>query len=174
MIEIGDLIKCKSSRMKKVLIALDYNPSAQRIAETGYGLAKAMNARTVLLHVISDPTYYSSLNYSPIMGFDGFNSIDTIQPDTAEQLKKVAHNFLNKSREYLGDEKIETVVSKGEFGDTILETATKLNADIIVMGTHSRSGLEKILVGSVAENVLHHSSIPLFIVPTRSHKEHKK
>ncbi|MCU7549209.1 universal stress protein [Chitinophagaceae bacterium LB-8] len=156
--------------MKKVLIALDYNPSAQKIAETGYGLAKAMNARTVLLHVISDPTYYSSLNYSPIMGFDSFNSVDTIQSDTAEKLKKAAQNFLDKSKEYLGDERIETVVSKGDFGDTILETATKLNADLIVMGTHSRRGLEKILVGSVAENVLHHSLIPLFIIPTKTLK----
>ena len=44
------------------MIALDYNPTAQNIAETDYRLAKEMNARTILLHVISDP-YYISLNY---------------------------------------------------------------------------------------------------------------
>ena len=153
--------------MKKILIALDYNPTAQKVAETGHKLAKAMKARTILLHVISDATYYSSLNYSPIMGFGGF-SRDTIQIDTAEELKKVAQDYLDKSKQHLGDEKIQTVVKNGVFGETILKTATELKVDIIVMGNHSRRGLEKILVGSVAENVLNHSLIPVFIIPTRS------
>jgi nucleotide-binding universal stress UspA family protein len=153
--------------MKKILIALDYDPTAQKVAETGHKLAKAMNARTILLHVISEATYYSSLNYSPIMGFGGFNNADSIQTDEAEELKKLAQNYLDKTKGHLNDERIETVVSNGDFGETILKTATKLNVDIIVMGTHARRGLEKILIGSVAEKVLHHSSIPLFIIPTK-------
>jgi len=48
--------------MKKVLIALDFGPSAQVIAETGYNLAKSMNAEVYLLHVTADATYYSALN----------------------------------------------------------------------------------------------------------------
>ena len=60
--------------MKKVLIALDFDPVAQKIAESGYALAKSMNAKVVLLHVVSDAAYYSSLNYSPMMGFDSFES----------------------------------------------------------------------------------------------------
>ena len=156
--------------MKKILIALDYNPTAQKVAETGHKLAKAMKARTILLHVISDATYYSSLNYSPIMGFGGF-SRDTIQIDTAEELKKVAQDYLAKSKQHLRDRMIETVVRNGDFGETILKTATDLNVDIIVMGTHSRRGLEKILMGSVAEKVLHHSLIPVFIIPTKALEE---
>ena len=159
--------------MKKILIALDYDPTAQKVAETGHKLAKAMKARTILLHVISDATYYSSLNYSPIMGFGGF-SRDTIQIDTAEELMKVAQDYLDKSKQHLRDRMIETVVRKGDFGETILKTATDLNVDIIVMGTHSRRGLEKILMGSVAEKVLHHSLIPLFIIPTRDLEELNK
>ncbi len=157
--------------MKKILIALDYDPTAQKVAETGHKLAKAMNARTILLHVISDATYYSSLNYSPIMGFGGFSNVDTIETDTAEELKRVAQNYLNKSKEYLGDEMIETVVSNGDFAETILKTATRLNVDIIVMGTHSRRGLQKILMGSVAEKVLRQSLIPMFIIPTKAIEE---
>src|SRR5689334_23561099 len=114
--------------MKKILIALDYDPTAQKVAETGHKLAKAMNARTILLHVISDATYYSSLNYSRIMGFGGFNNVDAIQTDTADELKKVAQNYLDKSKnyldkskEYLGDEMIETVVGNGDFAETILK-----------------------------------------------------
>lgn len=156
------------------MVALDYNPSAQKVAETGHKLAIAMNARTILLHVISDATYYSYLNYSPIMGFAGFSGMDAMKTDTFGELKKAAKTFLIKTKQHLGDEKIETVVSNGDFGEAILKTATKLNVDIIVMGTHSRRGLEKILMGSVAEKVLSHSSIPLFIIPTRPLEDRKR
>lgn len=157
--------------MKKILIALDYNPTAQKVAETGYALAKAMKAKAILLHVISDVTYYSSLNYSPIMGFGGFSSVDTVQTDTIEEIKKIAQTYLDKSKHHLGDERIQTIVRNGDYGETILKTANELDVDIIVMGTHSRRGLEKILVGSVAEKVLHHSLIPVFIIPTKALEE---
>lgn len=152
--------------MKKILIALDYDPTAQKVAETGHKLAKAMKAQTYLLHVVSDSTYYSSPNYSPIMGFEGFSNMVEIY--STEELKKAAHKYLDTSKRHLNDETIQTFVKTGNFGETIIDTARELKADIIVLGTHSRRGLEKILVGSVAENVLHHSLIPLFIIPTRA------
>jgi len=159
--------------MKKVLIALDYYPTSQKVAETGYEIARAMNAQVILLHVTSDASYYSSLNYSPIMGFGGFNSVDTVQTDNVEVLAKVAQGYLDKSKRHLGDKKVQTMVKSGALGETILNTASELKADMIVMGTHSRRGLEKILVGSVAENVLRHSSIPVLIIPTKSNRESK-
>lgn len=155
--------------MKKILIALDYNPSAQKVAETGHQLAKSMDGKVILLHVISDFTYYSSLNYSAIMGFDSFSNV--VETEGSEALKRVALNYLERSKEHLNDEAIQTTVRSGEFAKTILDTAKELKADIIVMGTHSRRGLEKILVGSVAEQVLRHSLIPLFIIPTRAMEE---
>ena len=156
--------------MKKILIALDYDPSAQKIAETGYAFAKSMNAQLILLHITSDPAYYSSLNYSPIMGFDSFSNLDIIQTDTTQVLKKAAQEYLDKSKQHLGDKSIQTVVKDGDFGQSILDTATEMNVDVIVMGTHSRRGLDKILMGSVAEKVLHKSSIPLFIIPTKDYE----
>ena len=75
---------------------------------------------------------------------------------------------MDKSKQHLGDEKIQTVVRNGDYGETILKTAEELHVDIIVMGSHSRRGLEKILVGSVAEKVLRHSLIPVFIIPTKA------
>ncbi len=155
--------------MKKILIALDYNPSAQKVAETGHRLAKSMNAKVVLLHVVSDFTYYSSLNYSPIMGFDSFSN--AVETEGGGELKRVALNYLERSKEHLNDETIQTTVRSGVFAKTILDTAKELKVDIIVMGTHSRRGLEKILLGSVAEQVLHSSVIPLFIIPTRTIEE---
>jgi nucleotide-binding universal stress UspA family protein len=153
--------------MKKILIALDYNPSAQKIAETGYALAKSMDAEVVLLHVMEEINYYSGYDYSPIMGFDNFSNANALLPGTMGDLKKGVVEFLNKSKEHLGSVNIETLVKDGEPASTIIETATEIHADVIVIGSHSRRGLEKILMGSVAEKVLHHSKIPLFIIPSK-------
>lgn len=154
--------------MKTILIALDYDPLAQKIAEAGYSLASSLNAKVILLHVISDAASYSSLNYSPIMGFDSFNNLNLIETGSMEEvLNTTAQEYLNKLKQHLGDEAIETIVKDGDFGKSILDTAAEINADLIVMGTHSRSGLGKILMGSVAENVLHHSSIPMYIIPIK-------
>jgi nucleotide-binding universal stress UspA family protein len=57
------------------------------------------------------------------------------------------------------------MIKDGDSGDSILDAAKETNADIIVMGSHSRHGLDKILMGSVAEKVLRNSLIPLFIIP---------
>lgn len=150
-----------------MVMALGYHASAQLVAEAGYSLARAMHARVALLHIISDPVYYSFLNYSPIMGFDGYNSIDTIQPEVSDELEGRAQRFLLASKKFLGDESIETMVAWGEVGVAILETAKAIHADIIVMGNHGRQGLNRMLLGSVTEYVLHHSTIPLLIIPTK-------
>jgi len=154
------------NKKKKVLIALDYNPTAKKIAEDGYALAKAMHADVILLHVVADPVYYSSTEYSPIMGFTGYMDVGQLQL-TNESLKKASQHFLDKSKHHLGDGAIKTLVSEGDFAETILKTAKDLHADIIVIGSHSRRWLDEILMGSVTEKVLHHSTIPLFIIPTK-------
>ena len=153
--------------MKKVLIALDYNPTAQKVAETGYKLAKSLNAKVFLLHVITDPVYYSTTEYSPIMGFEGFINMAPTVLENTEGLKSSSLQYLEKSKQHLGDETIQTMVKEGEFAETILETAKELHADIIVLGSHSQKWLENIIMGSVAEKVLKNTSIPLFIIPTR-------
>src|SRR5450759_4962933 len=145
----------KTDKVKKVLIALDYNPTAQKVAEVGFSMAKAMKAKVVLLHVISDPIYYSSIEYSPIMGFTGFMDTSQLQLNTVEALKKASLHFLDKSRIHLGDKTIQTLVEEGDFADAILSTAKATHADIIVMGSHSRKWLENIVMGSVTEKVLH-------------------
>jgi len=157
----------KTIKMKKVLIALDYDPTAQKVAEVGFSMAKSMNAEVALLHVIADPVTYSVAGYSPIMGFNGYMDMGPVLLDSIDSLKDASLQYLNKSRQHLGDNSIQTVVKEGDFADTILETAKELSADIIVVGSHSRKWLENIVMGSVTEKVLHHTSIPLFIVPTK-------
>lgn len=153
--------------MKKILIALDYDPTAQKIAESGFELAKAIGAEVILLHVISDPVYYSSTDYSPIMGFTGYLNTDPLQLNTIEMLKTASLNFLEKSKNHLGDQTIQTMVAEGDFADSILKTAKSIHADIIVIGSHSKKWLENIVIGSVTEEVLRHSTIPLYVIPTK-------
>ncbi len=152
--------------MKKVLIALDYNPTAQKVAELGFAMATAMKAEIVLLHVITDPVYYSSPEYSPIMGYKGSMEMGSLQRDSITGLKEASRQFLETTRQYLGDESIRTIVKEGDFADSILSTANEIHAEIIVMGSHSRKWLKEIVMGSVTEKVLHHTRIPLLIIPT--------
>ena len=158
----------KSQKKKKVLVALDYDPTAQKVAETGFSLAKCMDAELILLHVITNSLYYSSPEYSPIMGFTGMGPWNYLESDDA--LKEAAQHYLDKSKKHLGDENIQTLLESGDLAESILKAAKDLHADIIVMGSHSRKWLENIVMGSTTEKVLHHTSIPLFIVPTK----HKK
>lgn len=156
--------------MKKVLIALDYEPSAEKIAETGYTIATALNAEVVLLHVIAEPAYYSSMEYSPIMGFSGF--VDSFDSGLSAAVKiditAKAQEFLNKSKTHLGNENINTLVTEGSFADSIVKAAQNEQADLIVMGSHSRRGLDKLLMENVAEKVLHLSSVPVMVIPIKT------
>lgn len=150
----------KTNKIRKVLIAMDYDVTSQKVAEAGYALAQAMNAETILLHVVSElPFYYSAYNYAHEFSVD---------IDMLADLKKSTQKFLDKAKKHLGDDdSIKTVLENGEVAETILRTATEMKADIIVMGSHSRKWLEDILIGSEAQDVLKKSHIPLLIIPTK-------
>ena len=154
----------KTTKMQKVLIALDYDPTSQKVAEKGFMLAKSMDAEVTLMHVISEPVYYATTEYSPIMGL---NSLGIVNLGSVDEIKIASGNFLEKLKQHLGDDAIKTLVAEGDFADSILQAAKTTHADIIVMGSHSRKWLEEILMGSVTEKVLHHTTVPLFIVPTK-------
>jgi nucleotide-binding universal stress UspA family protein len=160
----------KIIKLSKVLIALDYDPTAKNVAETGFALAKTIGAEVMLLHVISDPLHYNAYKPFTVMGFAGYRDTVPLILNTAEELKNESQKYLDKSKEHLGDKSIQTLVKEGDVGDTILETAKKFQADIIVVGSHSRKWLENIVMGSVAEKVLRETVLPLFIVPTGKKK----
>ena len=148
----------KTTKIKRVLIAMDYDETSQIVAEAGFSIAKAMDAETILLHVISEhPVYYSTYTY-----------MRELSVDFVSDLKKSTQHFLDKAKKHLGDETIKTVLKEGEIAFSIVETAKELNVDIIVMGSHSRKWLENIILGSAAEDVLKRTTIPLFIVPTKN------
>lgn len=149
--------------MKKVLIALDYNPTAQKVVEDGYSMAKAMNAEVILLHVVSDLNMYSAVY--PDLGVWQIDANVVI--DVYENANKSASKFLNKAKHHLGDISIQTILKEGDTAQLILITATEMKADCIVMGSHSQKWLENIVMGSVTKEVLRKSTIPMFIIPTK-------
>ena len=163
----GNRVPEKTIPMKKVLIALDYDPTAQQVAEAGYSLVKSLNAEAVLLHVIRDPVFYATPGHSSIMGFDGYEAVSPTVLNSVDGLKDASFQYLDKTRQHLGDETIQTMVEEGDFAETILRTAEETQSDIIVIGSHSQKWLENIVMGSGTEIVMNHSPITLFIVPTR-------
>jgi nucleotide-binding universal stress UspA family protein len=154
----------------KILIALDNNRSAKKVAELGFKIASSMNAEVVLLHVIIDPITYSTTREDPIMGYAGFMDIGPMQIVSNDELKKISQKFLDKTKLLLGDESIQTMVAVGDTSEFILKTAKKLHSNIIVMGSHSRRWLEDLIMGSTTEKVLRHTNIPIFIIPIKKNK----
>jgi len=146
-----------ANKMNKVLIALDYDPTAKKVAEVGYSFAKAMGAEVILLHVVENMLAYSLtyLNLGPL------------QLDSIVELKDASQQFLDKTKLYLNDVTIQTIVKEGDFAESIIEVAKEMDIDIIVMGSLSKRWLENIVMGSVSENVMKRTTIPMFIVPTK-------
>ena len=123
----------KTEKKHKVLIAIDYDQTARKVAEAGYSLAKAMNAEVYLLHVVADAVYYSALEYSPITGFAGNMDMSNLQLDSMEGLKNASQQYLDKVRNHLGDKTIKTIVSEGDFAESILATSKEIHAEIVVI-----------------------------------------
>lgn len=157
--------------MKKVLIALDYDPSAQKVAETGYSFSKTMRAEIVLLHVMEDPQDYKLTKRITVMGFVGHADTSEELPEKNLEPIKLSQQFLDKSKLYLGDKHIQTLLKEGDCAEEILMSANNIKADVIVMGSHSRKWFENTTLGSVTEKVLKNTTIPVLIIPTNKHSK---
>lgn len=154
--------------MKKVLIALDYDPSAVKVAESGYLLAKAIGAEVVFLHIISDLSIYSEVGLIIIKGFfAGHMNTNTELAKTPIDIENLSLDFLDKLKFHLGNNKIQTIIKESNSNKLILETAEELNVDFIVLGSHSKNWFENGALGTTAHNVLLNASIPLYIVPIK-------
>jgi nucleotide-binding universal stress UspA family protein len=160
----------KALKINKVLIALDLDQTAKKVAETGCSLAQSVGAEIVLLQIISDPVYQSLKEHVTITGFAGFKAKVPLKLDSIDELKIVAQHFLDSLKRHLGIAAIQTLVKEGDAAESILKTAKSLHADIIVIGSHSLKEPGNEDSGKVAEKVLDQTSIPLFIVPVKQKK----
>ena len=151
--------------MKKVLIALDYNPVSETVAEKGYELAKSLDAEVCLIHVLDDAGFYGA-QFPTFMGYEGY---PTMAPDLnlAQEMHNIADDFLEKAAKHLNDPSVKTHLTEGDVPNGLLAYAEEWNADVIVMGTHSHSVLEKLIMGTVAEKILEKTRIPVHLVPVK-------
>ena len=153
--------------MKKVLIALDYDPSAQKVAETGFSFSRTMKAEITLLHVMADPQDYTLTEHVTVMGFSDHLDTSEVTSEKTFDPKKLSMQFLDKSKLYLGDNRIQTLLEEGDCAEAILKAANKISANVIVMGSHSRKWFKNTTMGSVTEKVLQNTTIPVLIIPTK-------
>ncbi|WP_424493603.1 universal stress protein [Salinimicrobium sp. GXAS 041] len=148
--------------MEKVLIAIDYNPVSEKVAEEGHKLAKKLGAEICLLHVVTDLGYYTT-QYPTFMGYDGYAV--TADLAVASEMRKYTEDFLQSAAKHLNDPSVITHLANGDTPNAILRYAKEWGADLIVMGTHSHSTLEKLFLGTVASKVLEKTHVPVHLIP---------
>ncbi len=153
--------------MKKVLIALDYDERAQKIAEEGYSLSKILGAEITLLHVVTDPVHYTLVQHITIMGFSGKTEIGEEKQKDTPELKILSLEFLNKLKLHLNDNSIRTIVSEGECVNAILEAAKEIQAGLIIMGSHSPGESKRKMPGNITKKILTEANCPVLIIPTK-------
>ncbi|MFO8146257.1 MAG: universal stress protein [Bacteroidota bacterium] len=136
---------------KRILIAIDEEPSAEKVAQKGLQLGKQLNAEIAVLSVANTIDLLTDGGVTPD------EMADIIRKDTRESQKKILNNVFK-------DDEITQFVEEGKPHEVILKVADEWNADILVMGTQSKSGLTQVLIGSTSEKVLKNSEIPVFLV----------
>ncbi len=142
---------------KRILAAVDFEACSARVVDTAASQARAHSAHLYLLHVIQP---VSGLPWdTPIVPSPGMVAVDL-----GNHLEVRATTGLERLKKYGGDAWIEPLVRFGHPVDVILEVAKELEVDVIVLGTHGRRGLSRLLLGSVAEAVVRRASVPVVTV----------
>ncbi len=141
---------------KHILIPVDGSPMAQKAAEMAVGLAKAFGSDVTLIYVI-DPFPFTGL------GSDfGYGQAEYLSAAAAEA--DVATHAAQQVLRAAGVRAETSVINAHSTWRGILDTAAKVGADLIVMGSHGRHGLEKLVLGSVTQRVLSHAHMSIFVV----------
>ena len=139
----------------RILIPTDGSDPAKPAVEMALGLAETHGATLHVLFIVDQPTTVSGMG-------EGFSGLD----DLLDALEKQGHQATKAIVEQARELDIETTaaVRYGNPHDDILSYAEDNDIDVIVMGTHGRTGVKRALLGSVTENVVRHSEIPVLTV----------
>ncbi|MBV5281833.1 MAG: universal stress protein [Paludibacter sp.] len=147
----------KKNKVQKILIAMDFHPTSEKVAEVGFAMAKSLGAEVVLLHVKVRVVDYSLI----------YKKMGSLKLETVEELALAAEHFLKNSKHKLSEDLVKTLVKEGDFAISILDAAKEMAIDLIVMGSNRTRWLEEIVLGRVTNKVLQQSKIPILIAPTR-------
>jgi nucleotide-binding universal stress UspA family protein len=145
-----------SATANHFLVPTDFSPGAGKAAEEALALATRFGGRLFFLHVL-DPTPLYSYGYE-----DGIGAALPIPPLMPEDIEEDWESFLSTLS--LGKIAWEKRTEEGRPANKILEHAEAIKADVIVMGTHGRSGLVHMLLGSVAEEVARAALCPVLTI----------
>ncbi len=142
------------TEIKKILCDVDLSDHSKVIAEYTILLAKTMNAEVIVV--------YTAPSLSQYVGFH-------VPPNTIENFVGEIVTGAEKTMETFVSENFPGINAKGHVligyaAEEIVSKADEENADLIIMGTHGRTGLDRILFGSVAEKVVKHAKMPVLTV----------
>lgn len=145
--------------IKTILHPTDFSAPSDSALRLACSLARDYGARLVLLHVVEPPVYYGELGMTVPLPSDFHESL---------------HRRLSKLVPTDSGVNVETVLIEGSAPREILHVAQEQRVDLIVLGTHGRTGVARVLLGSVAESVIRHSDIPVLTVKTPSALDHEE
>jgi nucleotide-binding universal stress UspA family protein len=158
-----------SIKLEKILVAKDLSKDSSNVVRYALELGRRFHAQVYVLHVM--PTVDASvLNMVALtMGADKLAKFNaTNEAELAEKTRDQLHNLIAKETELIEEEivhppKIE--VHHGDAAPMILKVADRLNADMIILGSHSKGKLHYAFLGSVAEKILRKTHRTVVIVP---------
>lgn len=156
----------KNVTFKKILVPHDGSRFASSVQPCAMAIAKLSHAELIFLHVIHP------LDYGPPMiDSTGMGMSPTLFDSTRIQLKKIYKKKIIKQLEALkttcldeGLSRVSSLIKEGQAENVILDTAKKEHCDMIIMATHGRSGVGRVLLGSVADYVIRHGHCPVLII----------
>ena len=142
----------------QILIAVDLSESSELFIKKGIELAIKMEASVILSSVV--PMYVDYLQSQMSMVPTPWDEIYIAQKEAAiKELKLVQDKFPNIP--------IEIYVEVGNAKDVVIEKAKKEKVDYIVVGTHGRTGFSHVVMGSTAEYIVRHATMPVMVVPMK-------
>ncbi len=144
------------SAMRRVLVPVDFLAvDSEAAVELATTLIKANGGELVLLHVLAPMGSLSGI-------VPGARDDDDLEPSREQAL--AALDLLAQSLRTLGVERISSIVETGYPIERILEHARRHAVDVIVLGTHGRTGIPRLWMGSVAELVLRQAPCRVVVV----------
>jgi nucleotide-binding universal stress UspA family protein len=142
----------------KILVAIDLSGSTAKVMSKVKDVATAHSAQVWLLHVASPEPDFVGLDVGPQTERDAL--ADKYHREHAE-LQKLAGELRAAGLD------ASALLVQGPTVETLLHEATKLSADLVVVGSHGKGAMHQFLVGSVSDGVLRKSECPILVIPTR-------
>jgi nucleotide-binding universal stress UspA family protein len=140
----------------RILVPTDGSEGVERAIEHAIEVARTNDAEVYGLYVLSTDAYAGLAMES------SWESVDRLLRADAEEAVGRVRDIADAVDEAVP---IETAVVEGKPSREIVRYAEEMDCDLVVMGTHGRGGIDRLLLGSVAESVIRSSSIPVTTVP---------